>query len=364
MKDQVHLNMRYFIHCLKTNLTTESWFDIITEYYDYLEFNLGNPGVGLHIFEECVKQAIKHTKFDDVEFSDEQRQLLLSHIQPSSETVEQRQKSNGQLDELYPAFQNWLEVLPDIGGIKDLKRRLTGKFPMSLFLCDIKYNRYSGIATSSVKTLPKLIQELEHFTKTILESVQKEIKEGDDDSSALALVEEKLRINHLNIFNSTNITNGISELVIRWLSAWIEYFKEIRSLASYEYQKKIDTYLSKQIENQITLEAKLDIVVLKLNGLDKQIESTFNERVKSILDRIDDIEERYLIEAQSKIEQLLVSPKVSSTQKDNLSIKHKIKTSIPVFLFTRFESELELGITDKIPTNWREFKALLFKNKE
>ncbi|MNY72274.1 hypothetical protein D3C86_2107870 [compost metagenome] len=41
-----------------------------------------------------------------------------------------------------------------------------------------------------------------------------------------------------------------------------------------------------------------------------------------------------------------------------ISIKHKIKISIPIFLFTKYESELELSAKQKMPKSFKELKEL------
>lgn len=62
-------------------------------------------------------------------------------------------------------------------------------------------------------------------------------------------------------------------------------------------------------------------------------------------------------------ENLHINKVASSMKKSQIGIKHKLKISIPLFLFTNYESEIEVSAGDKIPKNLKDLKSLLIEEK-
>jgi len=377
IKDQVHLSVRYFLHCVETNLKSEDWFVNIVDYYDYLNHNFGSPGWGNHIFERVVIHAIENATFETVEFTDEQRIMLLEHISPAKKAIEQREKNNGSLEDLYLAFQNWLEIMPSVGEIAVIKQKLTGKIPMNIFLREVKINRYSGSAISSVKTVPQLVKDLTDYTKSLLTAVQDTIEDEfyKEHKTMFALSEEKLRVRQTQLFSTVKVDVEIYSIVSEWLEMWIDFFKEI---AISDTSSEISNYIRKSNDYIRKALSMYDVLSSEIAELKSTMLSGFGTIKHDILVQLEDISDKILVglddilsDDLKNIEAKLISnidhtsePIVASKsnlKKSSISVKSKIKLSLPLFLFTRYEAELELGAFDKIPSNLAELKEILFE---
>ncbi len=319
---------------------------------------------------------IENATFDTVEFTDEQRILLLEHISPAKQIIEQREKNNGSLDDLYVAFQNWLEIMPSIGEIAVIKQNLTGKIPMNIFLREAKINRYSGSAISSVKTVPQLIKDLTDYTKSLLLAVQDTIENEfyKEHKTMFALSEERLRVRQAQLFSTVKIDAGIYNIVSEWLEIWIDYFKE---MAISDTSSEISKYIRKSNDYIRKALSMYDVLSSEIAELKSSMLLGFGTIKHDILVQLEDISDKILIELDDassddlkNIETKLISnidhtsepieASKSNLKKSNISVKSKIKLSLPLFLFTSYEAELELGASDKIPSNLAELKEILF----
>ncbi len=376
--DQIYNSVRYFIHCVEDNIAKDDWFEIISQYYDYLNNNLGNPGWGSHIFDNAVTNFIEWAKFDDCDFNDDMKLKLLEHISPGRKEIEERKKNNGDIGELYVLFQTWLSSMPSIGEISTIKERLTGKIPMNLFLYNIKVNRYTGIAISNVKTTNQLIVDLENYSKSLLLAVDNSIKEKflEDNETVFRLINEKRRIRQEKIFSQNELP--ANEIVFEWMNMWIDYFTELKTADTNgklsEFIRDTNTFMHEHIKvfdllDSNIAELRKNISIL-MEGFDNQI----SERVKEISeDIISSFESKNLSEdevnqlAQSIAERIESSKNqdvkkvASSMKKSQIGIKHKLKLSIPLFLFTKYEGEIELSAADRVPKNLKELKELFIK---
>ena len=376
VKDQAHLSVRYFVHCLEMNLDSPDWFQNITDYYDYLFMNFGSPGWGEHIFKWYAEYVIENITFKEVDFTDDQRIILLDHISPARRTIEERKKNSGKLEDLYFAFQNWLEVMPAFGEIAHIKQKLSGKVPMNIFVREIKVNKYNGLASSSIKTVAQLVKDLKGFTQSLLLAVQDTIEDEyyRENKTMLSLSEEKLRIRQAQLFSTAEkVDPEIYELIIEWLGIWIDYFKEFMLSSSTEkilnHVKEGNDYIRKALESYDVLSLEIaelkSIVNASFQSINEDLLSKLEKRSATIVEGIDDTMDHELEEIQANIyngighsNSAIISAK-SKIQKSQISVKSKIKLSLPIFLFTKYEAEIELGASDKIPSNLTELKRIL-----
>lgn len=380
IKSQIPDSVKYFIYCLEINIDKEDWFERITQYYDYLNMNLGNPDLGGHIFREAIVKYIDWVKFDKCEFTDDMKLLLIEHIYPSRNEVENRKKNSGELGELYQVFQAWLNSMPSVGEISAIKIRLTGKIPMNLFLTNTKINRYTGMLISETKSIEQLIIELENYSKSLLLAVQNTIKEKflEDNATIFSLINEKLRIRQEKLFSHSKLP--ASKIILEWLNIWIDYFTEMKSGDTNgklsEFIRNTNTFLHKYIEAFDVLDSNIAELRKNLSFLMENIDQHFFNKIQEVSDNIiSSIDSKNMTEnelnqlSQIIIEKLELSEKTkmkdvaSSMKKSQISVKHKLKLSIPLFLFTTYEGEIELNAADKIPSNLTELKELIFKKK-
>lgn len=379
--DQIYNSVRYFIHCMEDNIAKDDWFEIISQYYDYLNNNLGNPGWGSHIFDNAVTNFIEWAKFDDCDFNDDMKLKLLEHISPGRKEIEERKRNNGDIGELYLLFQTWLNAMPSIGEISTIKERLTGKIPMNLFLTNIKVNRYTGIAISNVKTTNQLIIDLENYSKSLLLAVDNSIKAKflEDNETVFSLINEKRRIRQEKIFAQKKLP--ANEIVSEWLNMWIEYFTELKAVDTNgklsEFIRDTNTFMHEHIKVFDLLDSNIAELRKNISLLVEEFNIQVSSKVKETSEKIiSSIELKNLTEedlnrlAESIAERIKSSNNqnvknvASSMKKSQIGIKHKLKLSIPLFLFTRYEGEVEITAADKIPKNLKELKELLIETKK
>ena len=374
-KSLAYNSIRYLVHCLEINLDKEDWFSNISEYYDYLDQNFGSPGWGRFIFESYAGHVIENITFDDVEFSDEKRMRLIDHMYPNAEIL-QDQSNNGDLGELYIAFQEWLNVMPSIGEMANLKERLTGKIPMNIFMKSYKYNRYTGLTRLSIKTVPELLNDLRDFTKTMLLTIQDSVESQfyEENRTMFALSEEKLRISQAKIFNDiSKETLDLADYISRWLNMWVEYFQE--TIVS----NKI-TGIDKAIKQNSLQVQKVfnsyDLLSFEVASLRRDVFKFYNDNnikdrdkykneIVSLSEDVDEIDGEASQSLYDKIAGKIFERKSSYVEladkmkSSGLTLKSRIKISIPILLFTYFESEMEVSAKDKIPTNLSQLRDLL-----
>ena len=380
VKDQIYNSVRYFIHCMEINIDKKDWFERITQYYDYLNNNLGNPSWGSHLFDDAVTIFIEWAKFDNCDFNDDMKLALLEHISPGHKEIENRKKNNGDIGELYEVFQVWLNSMPSIGEISTIKERLTGKVPMNLFLSNIKVNRYTGIAVSNVKSTTQLIIDLENYSKSLLLAVENSIKEKflEDNKTVLSLINEKRRIRQEKIFSESNLP--ANKIVSEWLNMWIDYFTEMKTADTNgklsDFIRDTNTFLHEYIKVLDLLDSNIAELRRNISLLVEGVDNQISNKVKEISDMIissyesKNLKEDELNQIAESIVKRLESSKnqnakkvVSSMKKSQIGIKHKLKLSIPLFLFTKYEGEIELSAADKTPSSLSELKKLLIEEK-
>lgn len=376
--DQIVNNVRFFAYAIEVFIDKEDWSGILTDYMDYLLESLGNPEIGGHIFRPALSGLIEGVKIEGKNFTDDQRLDLLQHLEPKSIVHESDDSS---LETLYATFQKWIELMPGFGKFKGLKQQLTGKIPLNIFLVEHQTNRFTGLTRSKFRNREELLGFLTNMTNEIIRLSKEEFSAKDYDKSHLVLAaEEKLRISHEKFFGKKNSKSEINylEAIEIWLSIIIEFYSSINLVAIEKYQETLEDKLIEVKNNQEDILSELDKLIIEfstivnsklLNWIENNIK---NESIKKLLEGVDSLKstdkeqeiilEKVLSKIKSEENIDIRNDKLESKMNDTeISAKHKLKLSIPIFLFTRYESEIEISNKQKMPKSLKELKALLFE---
>lgn len=372
---QIVNNVRFFAYAIEFFIEKEDWLGNLTDYMDYLIDSLGNPEIGGHIFRPALTGLIEGVKIEGKNFTDDQRIDLLQHLEPKKII----QVNNDDLEILYTTFQKWVDLIPNFGRFKEMKQQLTGKVPLNIFLAEHQTNRFTGLTKIKFRNQEELLAFLNNLTNEIITLSKEEFSAKVYDKSHLVLAaEEKLRISHERFFNKKNSKFEINylEAIEFWLSIIIEYYQvlnqaieESKSTKLIDDISEVKTYVS-DILSKID-DMQIEIAALcNSNKILNWLKIYFNEdSFKELMDEIDKLDERNPnnkalldILTSKLLSKGTVDYKIDEIKKkaDNpdLSIKHKLKFSIPLFLFTTYESEIELGDKQKLPKSLKELRSL------
>lgn len=367
---QILNNVKYFGYALETFIDLEGGMDEIKDYLDYLIESFGKPSVGGHIFEGNIKHFIENGSLTDKEFTDDQRLELLQHLEPKKPPIDIEERD---IESLYIIFQNWIDAIPNIGKFEEFKNRFTGKVPMNLFVVEPKTNKYSGTTLFKTRSKSELLELLVNLTNETLKISKSEIKkENYNKNKVILIAEERLRIKQNIILNKSNseLESNYLDLLENWLSMVIEFYQVISQVI----QESNNEILSSKIGN---IAAKIDEIKVDISSFcnsENVLTWISSENPKnSIESLVDDFEnlkfkdqvivlESMITIIESKSNPDINLEKVKEKLNDpDIAIKHKIKISIPIFLFTKYESEVELSAKEKFPKSFKELRELFMK---
>lgn len=369
---QIINNLKYFTYALEKFIDTENGFQEILDYTDYLLESFGQPGIGEHIFKQALKMLIESVKLDDKDLTDEMRLNLLLHLEPKTPSSDLDQRDLGVL---YLSFQKWLNAMPSIGGFKELKEKFMGKIPMDIFIMESKFNRYLGCSSYRMRSREDLLMFLLNMTNEILSLSRNEVKKENYDMDKMVIVaEERLRIQQEKLFEKghSNLELSYFELVETWLSNVIDFYKVLniysREIQSAELLGNVKEVLSKIDDLQIEIAALCNSDKI-LNWLKIYLRKESSKELLNEIERLDDSDK----ESGAFLDWIVSQLKTKSSEDFNIenvekkvkssdvSIKHKIKLTIPLFLFTSYEAEMELSDKQKLPKSLKELKDLFIE---
>jgi hypothetical protein len=375
---QIVDNIKFFAYAIELFIENEDWFGNLTDYMDYLIDSLGKPEVGGHIFRPALTGLIEGVKIEGKDFTDDQRIDLLQHLEPKNII----QKSDDDLEVLYKTFQKWVDLIPNFGRFKEMKQQLTGKIPLNIFLAEHQTNRFTGLTKSKFRNQEELLDFLNNMTNEIIVLSKEEFSIKAYDKSHLVIAaEEKLRVSHERFFNKKNSKSEINylEAIEFWLSIIIEYYQVLNQAIDESKTNKLIDDISEVKNNVNDILSKIDELQIEiaalcnsdriLNWLKVYLNEGSFKKLMEEIDKLDDENQsnKELLDiltsnllskgtAEYKIDE--IKKKVDSS---DLSIKHKLKFSIPLFLFTSYESEIELSDKQKLPKSLKELRALVLK---
>jgi len=374
--DQIVKNLKYFTYALEQFIDTENGFNEITDYIDYLIESFGMPEIGGYIFKQALKNLIEGVKLDDKEFTDDMRLDLLQHLEPKKPPIDLDERDIGLL---YSTFQKWLNAMPNIGRFKDLKDRLRGKIPMNIFMIEPKFNKYIGRSSFRTRSRKELLEFLVKMTSDILNLSRSEIKkENYDKDKFITAAEERLRIQQDKLLERghSDLEINYFELVESWLSIVIQFYQVLNQAIEEAKSSKLIDSISEVKSNINDMLSKIDEIQIEIatlcnsNKILKWLKlylpkDSFKQFISEIesLSEDDEDSKKMLDFMISQLQSSGISDfKINGIEKKaknpDLSIKHKLKLTIPLFLFMKYEGEIELSDKQKLPRSFKELKKL------
>ncbi len=376
---QIINSIKYLAHAIETFIGEENGIEEIKDYLDYLNEGFGRPGIGDHIFLSIAKHFIVNGTVDGKDFTDDLRLELLEHLEPTKPPADIEERDLGLL---YTIFQKWLDAMPNIGRFRELKDSLAGKIPMNIFIIEPKFNKYLGISSFKTRSKRELIEFLIQMTNNIMSLSRLEISKEKYSKDVLILAaEERLKVKQDKLLEAGygDLELNYLDLVEKWLSIIIEYYQVLNQAIEESKSTKIIDDLSEVKTNVSDILSKIDELQLEIAALcnsDKILnwlkiylnEGSFKELMDEIekQDEADQNNKALLDILTSKlISKGTVDYKIDEVKKKadspDLSIKHKLKFSIPLFLFTTYEGEFELSDKKKLPKSLKELRSLFLE---
>ncbi|WP_367389626.1 hypothetical protein [Lewinella sp. LCG006] len=380
--DQIVENLKYFGYCLEYFIGKDEWLDNVTQYLDYLSKSFGSPVVGGYLFEIAVKVLIENINLDNGDLSDDDRISLLEYFEPPKpdEFFQERD-----MTVLYETFQKWLKAIPNVGSFKMYKEQLTGKIPMNLFGYEMKFNKYLQQPFMKMRTKKELLDLLLKLTESHLKDLSRLIQEKrivviKDKNDLVEAAENRLQLEHSKLFKSEHSDEEIEylELISKWFDAIIRYYETVSSYLT-EDSVAISSQLDRIEDNTTDTLSNTDIIRFEMaslarsNSLREWADSTLG---RDFFDKLDSeisdgrIEEERLKELFNYLQKYFLDVKNDSLEvkklneqiaRSDVSVKHKLKLSIPIFLFTKYEAEVELSKKEQIPLTIAGIMKLLIK---
>lgn len=378
--NQIVNNILYFIYSLQIHLDKDDWFNCVTEYLDYLleSFGFGTTQVGKVKFVEYLQFLIEHYQVNSKEFCDDKRLMLLEYLEPK------RYEPDPEKDLLLlqETFQRWLDTMPKIGRFIEYKKSLNGKSPLNLFVHEQKHNRYLNVYSVKMKTRSELISTLQEVTISTLNNINKEYLESkihDKKENLIILAQEKLKLKSKKLLDKSIHEKELSYLntIINFLEILTEYCNEINNIIETDILKQqisevnettqeilFNTDVLRQEIDKLTKSKRVNSWIDKnidndlLKKYSKEIESLNPEEKNGLLELL----KSYFQECQNKN---LKIDKINQKLNDsNITLKQKLKISLPLFLFTdivKYEAEVELDNKQKLPKSLAELKRLFIR---
>ena len=377
---QIEHSIAFLIHSLEVFIDTDNWETEITDYWEYLEMSLGSPRIGGHIFESIAKYVIENVDLTK-EFDDDKRIELLTYFEPKKKPVDFEERD---LELLYNSFQKWIDNMPSIGMFVNLKNKFEGKIPMNLFMQNYKANKYTGMVSAKMRSRKELLIHLQKFTNSICQAINKEITSGeqqkeDSNNEMIIAAEEKMKIQSKVLFDTTLTTeeNNYCEIIKSWLEIVVDYYKTVNLNLIVGNQESVQSKLTKIESQNKDVLSILEFLKVELSNICSQdliqkanieeLPSGLNQILEYIEDKKISSEEQQkiyakLLESLSDSINKTSEPKLfDKLDKADLSVKHKLKLTIPLFIGLKYEGEIALGKTEKLPTNYKELKEMIFK---
>jgi hypothetical protein len=365
--NQILNNVKYFGYALETFIDKDGGINEIKDYLDYLIQSFGNPNIGGHIFESNVIHFIENGSLRDKDFTDDQRLEFLQHFEREKPRLDLDERD---IESLYEVFQKWIVAIPNIGKFEELKNQFKGKVPMDIFANESKTNKYTGTTLLKTRSKSELLEFLMNLTNDILKISQNEVsKENYNKNEFIIIAEERLRIkqNILLSKNTNEFESNYLELIEQWLTMGIEFYQIINQVI----QESTSEVLCTNFNNAI---AKIDEIKIELssfcnsenvlNWLNRDYPKNSVDTLINDFENLNPNDELMVLSGLLKLIRSKENPNINLKKVEEkindpeISIKHKIKISIPIFLFTKYEGEFELSAKQKMPNSFKELKEM------
>lgn len=362
--EQIVNNVLYFAHAIDVFIKDENCVEEVTDYLEYLIKSLGEPSLGGYIFEQYAKHFIENGNVDEGKLTDDQKIELLQYWEPQEPPFDIEER---ELETLYLTFEKWRDAIPDIGKFREFKKNFEGKMPLNLFIHEPKLNKYTGLTAFRFKSKNELLDLLLKMTNHILKVSNDEIKRENYTQEQLLLTAgERLKLQQKKLLDeqSEKEINYIN-LIEGWLNICIDYYQVLNNIIIEANTESLIEDTANVLLSVDNLQGEL-LSLYKSSKMSEWIKTHVSESAfKELVDSIDKLETQESEEILDSISKQILSSNHNETQLESkmnspeIAVKHKIKISIPLFLFTKYETELELSDKQKLPTNIKELKRYL-----
>ncbi|MBU2913916.1 hypothetical protein [Reichenbachiella agariperforans] len=158
----------YTENFISAHIDDENWFSETTNYIDYIIESFGSPDVGGERYYSNLKHWLKFHCKNVSDLPSQKIRAILNHFESTESSVD---TPKFEFNVLEKTFQKWLKMLPNLDSFEILKSRLDNKLPIQVLLHEPKYNKYSGLVKSKVRTNNEFIDFLINATRHQLASI-------------------------------------------------------------------------------------------------------------------------------------------------------------------------------------------------
>lgn len=234
LRGKILTNLSYTEHHIEKRLHTDTWYEDIKAYIEYILESFGRPGIGSGKYLQILEEILKIENFGTFDFPKQKREKLLQYIK-EEHNYSDKPKVNTDLNLLFETYQKWQSTFPNLPYFQQIKQS-EGKFPMNLVLENPAHNPYMGITKARVRSNQEFIDFLVSLTKKVLAGINTSelIKEGII-SNANSYKFELLKATHEA--NQNELLGKYSEdesqyatIVHQWLKNEKVFFLEIEPL--------------------------------------------------------------------------------------------------------------------------------------
>ncbi len=335
--------LSYTEHIIKAYINDSEWFEIITDYIDYINTSFGIPSIGANEYLSDVNWYIKSQKLPE-----DKRARLIKFMAKYDAKPKQPSKENSQtttdLNVLYHTYQKWLKEFPfHLSLFSHLKDRFERQLPFAKDKPTI--NRFSGYACFTPHSKESLKGYLLQLTDTILREINtSKMYEGGLLSKPeiikleLVLSERKLKLKEGYTSKSKSEEDGYRKALKNWYKDEIKFIKDIEPYLinkTTEPEKTNGQYLSErlskygffELEKVKSLSQESQFALIELLAVNKM---PYNVAMLDFLGFIDQIQKKYsrtLDKRNSIISKIFDSDKDGRTIKGLINSLHKPEQS-------------------------------------
>lgn len=166
-------NLVYSLNYISKNCITPEGTSDSCDYIDYCVKSFGANTVGAGRYLSLLKLNIKTCNIPE-----EYEKVILNHYMSYYSTTQK--KSERSFETIDTTFKKWVETIPDLNELKELKKNLRAVFPLELIADSPKRNKFTGLTTFTIKTEKQFITTLTTLTKNILKQYENAHKNNSD----------------------------------------------------------------------------------------------------------------------------------------------------------------------------------------
>ena len=223
-------NQLFCEHAIRKFIFSDTWYEDITEYFDYVIHSFGTPAIGLNQFFNCLKFYILNVSPKDWDFDRNKRDSLIVYLDRWIEGP----SNNFDLQIYNQHIQKWLSILPEISSLNGIKHKLSTGGQISLMLKGkVHHNRYLNQSSIQTKSKGELISHLVELTYILLTQIESDLRNQNNIAENKRL--ELMHAQHLAEQRSlltkfTKKEKKYVKVIKKWLLNEKKYFCEASEL--------------------------------------------------------------------------------------------------------------------------------------